>query len=157
MRKLRIALFAFAAMGCNSHPGASPVGTGSNPNLGSASGAIDPKKAQEIAQIIQSPSAFLQPSSMGTDEKGTGKHHDQLVRIAVLNRSDFALSNIQGSAQWLDSSGSFVGSTTFNLAGVLPAGSTKIYLTADRSMTSTTLEGPGATMRVTFTHADVIE
>lgn len=115
------------------------------------------KKAQEIGQLLQNPSAFLQPSSMGTTDKGGSGHSNQLVRIAVLNRSRYAVSDVQGRTDWFGSDGASLGSTTFNLTGTIPASTTKVFTTADHSLTGTTIEGTSGTMRVTFTHVEVIE
>jgi hypothetical protein len=119
--------------------------------------AAEQKKAQEIREIIQSPSSFLQPSSMGTSDNGTIDRSNQLTRIAVRNGSHFVVNNIQGSVQWLGPNGASLGLTSFDLAGSLRAGETKVYSTADHSLTGTALKGPAGTLRVVFTHVDVIE
>jgi len=160
MRRFRVGLIALAIAGCDNNPGAGTAGStpATDPKLDlAAEKAAEAKKAQEIRAIIQSPSGFLQPSSMGTSDNGGSNGSNQLTRIAVLNRSHFAVNNIQGSVEWLGPNGGSLGVTSFNLAGSLPAGETKVYSTAQHSLTSTALEGPAGTLRVVFTHVDVIE
>lgn len=160
MRRLRTGWIALAIVGCDNNRGAGATGSApavdSKADLG-AEKAAEQKKAQEIREIIQSPSAFLQPSSMGTSDNGTVERSNRLTRIAVLNRSHFVVNNIQGSVQWLGPDGASLGLTSFNLAGSLRAGETKVYLAADHSLTSTALQGPAGTIRVMFTHVEVIE
>jgi hypothetical protein len=148
LRRCRVGWIALAIAGCDNNRGAVDL---------AAEKAADPKKAQEIREIIRSPSAFLQPSSMGTSDSSAVPHDNRLTRVAVLNRSHFALNNIQGSVEWLGPNGAALGLTTFNLVGSLSAGETKVYSTADHSLTSTGLEGPAGTLRIMFTHVDVIE
>ncbi len=144
--------------GCDNNTGAGLPTPTADPKLDvGAQKAAEDKKAQEIRQLIQSPSAFLQPSSMGTSDNSADNRENRLTRIAVLNRSHFTVSSIQGRVEWLGPNGGALGATSFTLAGSLPAGETKVYSAAEHSLTSTALEGPAGTMRVTFTHVDVIE
>jgi hypothetical protein len=73
-----------------------------------------------------------------------------------LNKSHFALRNIQGSVDWVDGNGKVFGSTAVTLAGSIPGGDTKHFSTDDQSMTSTTLESAAAKYRLKFTHVDFI-
>jgi hypothetical protein len=160
MLRFRLGLLALAIAGCNNNPGAGTTAgaPATDPKLDlAAENAAEAKKTQEIRAIIQSPSAFLQPSSMGTSDNGGSNGSNQLTRIAVLNRSHFAVNNIQGSVEWLGPNGGSLGVTSFTLAGPLPAGETKVYSTAEHSLTSTALAGPAGTLRVMFTRVDVVE
>jgi hypothetical protein len=160
MRRFRVGWIALVIAGCENSPRAGTTSgapaTDPKVDLG-AEKVAEPKKAQEIRAIIREPSAFLQPSSMATSDNGTVHRDNQLTRVAVLNRSHFTVNNIQGSVEWIGPNGAALGLTSFTLVGSLSAGETKVYSAAAHSLTSTTLEGPAGTIRVMFTHVDVIE
>jgi|HubBroStandDraft_1064217.scaffolds.fasta_scaffold06692_12 hypothetical protein len=159
-RRFWVGLIALGISGCDNHPGAGTTGSApaTDPKVDvAADKAAEQKKAQEIREVIRNPSAFLQPSSMATSDNSTVNRDNRLTRVAVLNRSHFAVNNLQGSVEWIGPNGAALGLTSFNLVGSLAAGETKVYSTADHSLTSTTLQGPAGTIRVMFTHVDVIE
>jgi hypothetical protein len=156
--------FVLVTAACDNTPTSGPLSPGALASAKVQDDAVQAakiaeaqEKAQEKAQVVANPTAFLETSNEAIFDKGIINTYRQLSKVTVLNKSHFALRNIQGSVDWLDESGNTLGSTAVTLAGSIPAGDTKSFSTEDHSMSSTTLQGKAAKYLLKFTHVDIID
>jgi hypothetical protein len=113
--------------------------------------------ADAKAALRTDPTRFLKARDVGVYDKGIINGYRQLVRVSLLNASAFPVADIRGDVDWIDGTGSRIGSTTFTLTGSIPAGETKGFSTADGSLQSSTLEGNAAAQSVRVTSVTIVE
>jgi hypothetical protein len=115
------------------------------------------RTAQAKASLRTNPSKYLDASDVGVHDKGIVNSYRELTSLTVLNRSAFAVDSVQGEVDWFDSGGSKIGSTTFTLAGSIPASATVVFSKAQKNLVSGTLQGKATTERVRFTAVNLVE
>ena len=111
---------------------------------------------RDKAALLATPSRFLAPSDLMVDDKGIINHYRQLIRITVLNKSQFSVTGVHGEVDWVDAKGGKFGSTTFELAGSIPAGATEQFSVSSGTLKSTTIQGSGQPA-IRFTSLNVVE
>ncbi len=114
-------------------------------------------KARDKSSLQANPEAYLETSDIKSFDKGIINRYRQLVGVTVLNKSHFAVNNLQGEVNWTDPQGKSFGTTPFSLKGSIPAGATVRFSTESGTLTSGTLEGEAAKVVLKFTHMDVID
>jgi hypothetical protein len=113
--------------------------------------------AREKAALRADPTRFLKTSDLGFFDKGIINSYRQLSKVTVLNTSKFSVTGIGGEVAWTDGQGNRIGSTTFSLAGALPAGDQKTFTTAEGTLQSGTLQGAAKSATVRFTAIKIVE
>lgn len=107
--------------------------------------------------VVANPTRWLQTSGLQIFNKGILNSYRQMQRMTVTNTSAYPLRDLQGTIDWLDGAGASTGTTPFAIEGALPAGDSKAFSTFDRSLSSGTVESRANTVRITFTHAAIVE
>lgn len=118
--------------------------------------AVDRVQREKVA-LRKNPARFFGISETAFHDKGIVNSYRQLMQMTVVNKSRFAVSEVSGEVDWLKADGAKIGSTTFSLAGSLPAGEARSFKTQDGSLTASTLQGAAAKWDVRVTHVEVAE
>jgi hypothetical protein len=107
------ALVSVAAAGC---PGSGERG--------------DSSQAEERLNLISNPSLYLQTYDREYSGEDGGVGDRQLTAVTVMNRSHFAVRDLQGDVVWLDGAEQRIGSTPFSLRGTIGPGTVRRFMIA---------------------------
>jgi len=111
----------------------------------------------EKERVVATPSQFLESSELEYFDKGIINDYRQLTSARVLNKSRFALRDIQGEVDWIDDNGQKVGSVPFFLKGSIPAGDTKHFTKEGGTLINGTLETSANRAKIRFTSVKLVE
>jgi hypothetical protein len=115
------------------------------------------KMAERVA-LTATPDKFLQVSNVEVDRGLLGMGGRQLFGFTVMNRSHFAVTDIEGETKWLAANGASFGSTPFSIRGSIPAADTKVFSTKTGTLVSPgKVENPAANQTITFRHVTVMD
>lgn len=129
---------------------ASPIDVG-------ASAVVETAREQSKAQLLASPSQFLEIQGSKFHDKGIINHYGQLVLLTILNRSSLPVQSIAGEVDWIDEAGNTVGSIPFSVRGSIVAGDTKTFSTQEGTLTNATLQTDAKRAKIRITHVEIIE
>jgi hypothetical protein len=80
--------------------------------------------------LISNPSLYLQTYDREYSGEDAGAGDRQLTAVTVMNRSHFAVRDLQGDVVWLDGAEQRIGSTPFSLRGAIGAGTVRRFVIA---------------------------
>jgi len=117
----------------------------------------DDRIQKEKVALRRTPARFFEITETSFHDKGIVNSYRQLLQATVLNKSHFAVTDVSGDVVWSMDDGTSIGSTTFALAGSLPAGETKVYRIGDGTLTAGTIQGAATKWKVRVTHVEIVE
>ncbi len=112
---------------------------------------------QRKGELLAHPDLFLDTSDFKSFDEGIINSYRQLIGLKITNKSALTVKPKSGRVTWLRADGSEVGSSPLSFDGTLAPGMDKLYSTADRSLTSGTIQGAADRLRVEFTSVEVVE
>jgi len=112
---------------------------------------------RERDAILKNPGIVLEPDGFEYFDKGIINDYRQLSKMSVMNKSKYALTDIAGEVDWLDSEGQKVGSVPFTLTGSIPAGDTKWFSKAAGTLANGTLQTSAKRIRIRFINAAFVD
>lgn len=105
--------------------------------------------------VKMNPDACFKASGIKWKDSGIVRSYRELSEVTLNNTSVYDITDIQGEMTWMKADGTTVGTTTFSLSGVVPAGATTTFSQAAKNLTGSKLQTDAPSYTLRLSSADI--
>lgn len=121
-----------------------------------AAAAEQARREQARASLMATPASFIELSEPRFFDKGIINSYRELTQLTALNRSEFAVNDLHGELELVDSTDNAVAVIPFSIKGSLPAGDTKTFSKSAGTLTGATVQTDASRYRMRVTRLAIV-
>jgi len=112
---------------------------------------------RERRQVLSDPDRYLDATDVRTYDEGWIEDYRRVEYFSLLNKSSFYLRDIEGRADWMDSRGKLLGSTSFRIKGHISPGESKSFGGSSGTLISSTLKSNARQVKLHFISVRIVD